>query len=85
MHNAGIIQPFVPVAELDDATIERVLDVNLMGTLHMARAFLPALNSRPEAGLANVSSMGGFFPFPVQTMNGASKAAVPWRHGDQRP
>ena len=76
INNAGIIQPFVPVAELDDATIERVLDVNLIGTLHMVRAFLPDLLSRPEAHLANVSSMGGFFPFPGQTMYGASKAAV---------
>ena len=76
INNAGIIQPFVPVAELDDATIQRVLDVNLMGTLHMVRAFLPHLASRPEAHLANVSSMGGFFPFPGQTIYGASKAAV---------
>jgi short-subunit dehydrogenase len=76
INNAGIIQPFAPVAELDDATIERVLDVNLMGTLHMVRAFLPTLTSRPEAHVANVSSMGGFFPFPGQTMYGASKAAV---------
>ena len=76
INNAGIIQPFVPVAELDDATIERVLDVNLMGTLHMVQAFLPTLVARPEAHLANVSSMGGFFPFPGQTMYGASKAAV---------
>jgi short-subunit dehydrogenase len=76
INNAGIIQPFVPVTELDDATIQRVLDVNLMGTLHMVRAFLPHLASRPEAHLANVSSMGGFFPFPGQTIYGASKAAV---------
>jgi NAD(P)-dependent dehydrogenase (short-subunit alcohol dehydrogenase family) len=76
INNAGIIQPFVPVADLDDATIERVLDVNLMGTLHMVQAFLPTLASRPEAHLANVSSMGGFFPFPGQTLYGASKAAV---------
>ena len=76
INNAGIIQPFVPVAELDDTAIERVLDVNLMGTLHMVRAFLPHLLSRPEAHLANVSSMGGFFPFPGQTLYGASKAAV---------
>ncbi len=76
INNAGIIQPFVPVADLDDATIERVLQVNLMGTLHMVQAFLPRLVSRPEAHLANVSSMGGFFPFPGQTMYGASKAAV---------
>jgi short-subunit dehydrogenase len=76
INNAGIIQPFVPVAELDEATIGRVLDVNLMGTLHMVRAFLPYLAARPEAHLASVSSMGGFFPFPGQTMYGASKAAV---------
>lgn len=76
INNAGIIQPFVPVAELDLATIQRVLDVNLMGTLHMVQVFLPLLTARPEAHVANVSSMGGFFPFPGQTVYGASKAAV---------
>jgi NAD(P)-dependent dehydrogenase (short-subunit alcohol dehydrogenase family) len=76
VNNAGIIQPFLPVSALDDAAIRRVLDVNLMGTLHMVRAFLPLLEARPEAHLANVSSMGGFFPFPGQTVYGASKAAV---------
>ena len=48
INNAGIIQPFVPVAELDDATIERVLDVNLMGTLHMVQAFLPLWSPGPR-------------------------------------
>ena len=76
LNNAGIIQPFVPVAVLDRSAIERVLDVNLMGTLNMVKAFLPALLERPEAHIANVSSMGGFFPFPGQTVYGASKAAV---------
>lgn len=76
LNNAGVIQPFLPVTELDDAAIGRVLDINLMGTVHMSRAFLPLLAERPEAHLANVSSMGGFFPFPGQTMYGASKAAV---------
>jgi short-subunit dehydrogenase len=76
INNAGIIQPFKQLAELDDAVIDRVLDVNLMGTLHMVRAFLPHHLARPEAHLVNVSSMGGFFPFPGQTLYGASKAAV---------
>jgi short-subunit dehydrogenase len=76
VNNAGVIQPFLPVAELDDATITRMLDVNFWGTLHMVRAFLPVLRGRPEAHIANVSSMGGFFPFPGQTVYGASKAAV---------
>lgn len=76
INNAGIIQPFVPVKDLDDATIARVMAVNFYGTLAMTRAFLPHLLARPEAHIANVSSMGGFFPFPRQTLYGASKAAV---------
>ncbi len=76
VNNAGIIQPFVAFAELDEADIRRVLDVNLMGTIYMLKAFMPLLRDRPEAYIANVSSMGGFFPFPQQTMYGASKAAV---------
>lgn len=76
INNAGIMQPFLPVNDLPAATIAKVIDVNLMGTLAMTRAFLPGLLQRPEAHLANVSSMGGFFPFPGQTVYGASKAAV---------
>ena len=76
INNAGIIQPFVTIEDLDYATIERVLDVNLMGTIHMVKAFLPHLMARPEAHIANVSSMGGFLPVPGQVMYGASKAAV---------
>lgn len=73
---AGIIQPFVTIEELHYDVIDRVLAVNLMGTIHMVKAFLPTLKQRPEAHLANVSSMGGFLPVPGQVMYGASKAAV---------
>lgn len=73
---AGIIQPFVPFAELDEDTMRRVVDVNLWGTIHPIRAVLPHLLERPEAHIVNVSSMGGFMPFPGQTMYGAAKAGV---------
>lgn len=73
---AGIIQKFVPFAELDWADVEKVLNVNLWGVLHTTKAFLPVLLQRPEACLVNVSSMGGFVPVPGQTIYGASKAAV---------
>ncbi|MCU0266445.1 MAG: SDR family NAD(P)-dependent oxidoreductase [Actinomycetia bacterium] len=76
VNNAGIIQPFVPVAELGHEDIRRVLEVNLMGTINMVKAFLPLLLARPEAHIASVSSMGGCFPFPGQTLYGASKAGV---------
>lgn len=73
---AGIVQPFVPLDQLDDATIQRVMSVNFYGPLSMVRAFLPQLRERPEASIVNVSSMGGFVPVPGQTIYGASKAAV---------
>lgn len=73
---AGIIQPFVKVDALEYDAIRRVLDVNLWGTIHVAKAFLPVLKTRPEAHLVNVSSMGGFLPVPGQAVYGASKAAV---------
>lgn len=76
INNAGIIQPFVKFNDLDYKDIERVLNVNLHGQIYMIKSLLPELLKRPEAHIVNVSSMGGFFPFPGQTLYGASKAAV---------
>jgi short-subunit dehydrogenase len=73
---AGIIQPFVKLVDLDYEAIERVLAVNLFGTINVVKTFLPGLLTRPVAHVANVSSMGGFLPVPGQTIYGASKAAV---------
>jgi NAD(P)-dependent dehydrogenase (short-subunit alcohol dehydrogenase family) len=76
INNAGIIQPFVRLKDLDYEAIDRVMNVNLFGTLYMTKAFLPHLLARPEAHITNISSMGGFLPVPGQTIYGASKAAV---------
>ncbi|HEX6222053.1 MAG TPA: SDR family oxidoreductase [Acidimicrobiia bacterium] len=73
---AGIIQPFVRLNDLEYEDIERVINVNLYGTIHMVKAVLPHLLERPVAHIANVSSMGGFLPVPGQTIYGASKAGV---------
>lgn len=76
INNAGIIQPFVRVNDLNFETIHRVMDINFFGLLAMTKAFLPHLLQRPEAHIINVSSMGGFLPVPGQSVYGASKAAV---------
>lgn len=76
IHNAGIIQPFKRLAELDYEDIDRVLDVNLYGAIYVTKTFLPHLVERPEAHIANVASMGAFLPVPAQSIYGASKAAV---------
>ncbi len=76
INNAGIIQPFVPFVELGSDVVDRLVQVNLYGPIRVLRAFLPHLADRPVAHVVNVSSMGGFMPFPGQTMYGATKAAV---------
>ncbi|HCS38044.1 MAG TPA: short-chain dehydrogenase [Anaerolineaceae bacterium] len=76
INNAGIIQPFVKVADLTFPQISKVFDVNFTGLMYMTKAFLPYLLKRPEAHIINLSSMGGFLPVPGQTIYGSSKAAV---------
>jgi short-subunit dehydrogenase len=76
VNNAGVIQPFVRLAELGYDDIARMMDVNFYGTVYVTKSFLPHLLERPEAHIANVSSMGGFLPVPGQAVYGASKAAV---------
>ena len=77
INNAGIIQPFVKVGELEDKTINKVMNVNFFGPVNLIRFFMDDLiKDRSEQYIVNVSSMGGFFPFPGQTIYGASKAAL---------
>lgn len=73
---AGVIQKFVKIIDLDYAEIEKVMNVNFWGVVHMCKAFLPHLVERPEAALLNVASMGAYAPVPGQAAYGASKAAV---------
>ncbi len=76
INNAGIIQHFIHLTELEMDRVDKVMNINFYGTLYMIKAFLPYLLKRPEAHIVNVSSMGGFLPVPGQTVYGASKAAV---------
>lgn len=77
INNAGIIQPFVTVDKLEDNTINKVMNINFFGPVNLIKCFLDDLKtSKEEKYIVNVSSMGGFFPFPGQTVYGASKAAL---------
>lgn len=76
INNAGIIQKFVSFNELDMNSINRVMDINFYGPLKLTKLFLPLILKSKEGNITNISSMGGFFPFPKQTVYGASKAAL---------
>ena len=76
INNAGIIQKFIKVNDLSIEDIYRVMNVNFYGTVHCTKTLLPLLLERPEAHIVNMSSIGGFIPFPKQTIYGATKAAI---------
>ncbi len=77
INNAGIIQPFINIVDLSDDVIDRVMNINFYGAVNLTRLFLSdMIDSKGETYIVNVSSMGGFFPFPGQSVYGASKAAL---------
>jgi len=76
INNAGVLHKFKPVNDLSFEEIDKVINVNFYGTLYLTKAFLPYFLKQEEAHIVNISSMGGFFPFPGQSIYGASKAAT---------
>ena len=77
INNAGIQTLFdFAGSEPDAAAIDREIDVNIKGLIHMTRAFLPQLRERPAARLINVGSGLGYVPLAAAPVYSATKAAV---------
>ena len=77
INNAGITQP-VKIMEIDAASWDRILDVNLRGVLNLSQAFIPHFRSRKAGAIACMSSVsaqrgGGIFGGPHYS---AAKAGV---------
>ncbi len=53
---AGIMDGFLPPHELDDATWERVIAVNLTGPMRLIRAVVPAMLAAGRGTIVNVAS-----------------------------
>jgi NAD(P)-dependent dehydrogenase (short-subunit alcohol dehydrogenase family) len=77
VNNAGITQP-VKTLEITGADYDRILDVNLRGTLYMSQAALPAMRKQQSGSIVCISSVsaqrgGGIFGGPHYS---AAKAGV---------
>jgi len=69
----GKVQPFL---ENDDAFIDRVLAINLLGTINVARAFLPGMIAAGSGKIVNVSSDAGRVGSLGETVYSGAKGGV---------
>jgi len=75
VNNAGIGAQGT-VADNPDDEWHRVLDVNLLGMVRVARAALPALRKSPSAAIVNTGSIAATAGIPQRAVYSASKGAV---------
>jgi NAD(P)-dependent dehydrogenase (short-subunit alcohol dehydrogenase family) len=75
--NAGATS-FEPLVKMSDDDVDWIVQVNLMGVINTARAFLPAMIAAKEGHIIATSSMAGLLPgwVPVHAPYSASKAGV---------
>jgi 3-oxoacyl-[acyl-carrier protein] reductase len=76
VNNAGAPQRPTPLAEVDEATFDRIAAVNMKAIYLTARALLPALAVSPAASILNIASTAGVSPRRGLCWYNASKAWV---------
>lgn len=75
-NNAGIMDRFAPVHEVDDETWERVFRVNVTGVMKPSRALVPLMLAAGAGSIVNVASEAGFRGSCAGVAYTASKHAV---------
>lgn len=73
---AGIMDGFLPPAEVDDATWDRVFTVNVTAIMRLTRAVLPLMVEAGAGSIVNVSSEAGLRGSAAGAAYTASKHAV---------
>ena len=76
VNNAGIMDDFVPLADLEDSLWERVMGVNLDGPMYIIRKALQTMLEKGSGSIVNVASVGGLFGGRSGVSYTASKHAV---------
>ena len=76
VNNAGTTHRNQPMLDVDEATFDRVFNVNVKSIFHMAHAVVPLMRQRRQGSIINVGSTAGMRPRPGLTWYNASKGAV---------
>ena len=76
VNNAGLAAGLDPFHAADPAGLDRMVAVNVLGTVHVTRALLPAMVERGRGHVVNLGSTAGDYAYPGGHVYGASKAFV---------
>jgi 2-dehydro-3-deoxy-L-rhamnonate dehydrogenase (NAD+) len=76
VNSAGLVGANKPLVDTTDDEWHRVLDVNVLGTVHTMRVFVPGMCERGWGRVVNLASMSGKDGNPNMAIYSASKAAV---------
>ena len=76
VNNAGTTHRSQPMLDVDEATFDRVFNVNVKSIFHMSHAVIPLMRQRRQGSIINIGSTAGIRPRPGLTWYNASKGAV---------
>lgn len=76
VNNAGITHRNQPLMNVDEATFDRMFDVNVKSIFFMTKAVVPLMRENGGGVILNVGSVAGIRPRPGLTWYNASKGAV---------
>ena len=76
VNNAGTTHNNQPMLQVDEATYDRMFNVNVKSIFHMAHAVVPLMRAKGKGVILNVGSTAGLRPRPGLTWYNASKGAV---------
>jgi len=76
VNNAGTTHRNQWMLDVDEATFDRVFNVNVKSIYHMAHAVVPIMRERKSGTIINIGSTAGIRPRPGLTWYNASKGAV---------
>lgn len=76
VNNAGWTHKNGPLLDVDEATFDRVYDINVKSIFHMVHAVVPLMRSKRKGVILNVGSTAGIRPRPGLTWYNSSKGAV---------
>ena len=75
VNSAGILQP-AAIEKMDPRDLQRMFDVNVLGTLHAIQAVLPSMRQAGSGAIVNVGSLAGRRGMPPLGGYSATKFAL---------